>query len=1293
MAAVAQTITPEGSTAALGEPFTIEYTDAPEGAVLVAWPYLKSINDQVVEVALTAGSGSADIVIPTEADLHGYYVQMAKKEGDGYTALSNRVGIAGSNSKAEMKITGKSVFPVGEMVEFFYENLPACPKDWFGIYPVPNYPTNGASDSYVYPTAYEHSGSIYFPKALNEGYYRVYYCFEDNYMWVYDPWTVAVGTPASVSAEVSFLSPGKDVVLNYSNLNPFNDFDRIAVYKKGVWVEDEEPLWVSDVLEEKSGQVTIPGGTLGEGMYCAYVLFEGLKQASSQASDFTLSAAADVPPALSIDTRRIKFGDEAFIKYTNAPDGARICIYAKTDNFTLPTRVIMNLEGGEGEVAFSLPEGLNNGTFYAEMYTTNGIDSAIISNRIEFLADNIGGGFTLESPRAVYQLLEPVQLNYTNAPNCDNDWFGIYPVGYLPNTPKEDPNWQTSSAWAYVNGQDGTSSFNAPSQNGYYAVWYLLENKYETIADPIYIAVGRPAKNAPTKQQYALTEDIVVKYSNLSGVVTDWIGVFEEKADFTVDKPLFTFQPEGAKEGEFCIEAGKLPAGQYKVVCFYAGTQENISTPAYFKVAGTLDLLLVEAQRALDSTYYYTIDENAPLITMADDGDDENNQFFCNAKETSDATAYANLIDQNADTYFYSKWNGVGPEEAHYLQVDLREQPVSAFKFKFTVANYSGGWGQRERWKNIVVYASNDRETWTEITQINNLPTDEDITEYFSPGIDLKEKYRYVRFEVKNTVADYINNGQVRFVIGDFQMYEATRDEANSQCEYDPDLKEACNLLRKAMDKAKAELADNTVTDATVEALMKAINDVRALIAHPELLTDELVFTQEYLDFFTVGTDYGQVDEESHLALQNVVANISDYNPLRLTVKDIYDKIATLEAAIDEFEENIISFVVDKWYYIVNTDKRRSGVGSIYNTKVFGNAIYPLSSNLEDENFVGDIDGLTIGCYDEEEEMLTETENPYLMWKIVPVDEEEGTYAFLNRATGTYMGALYNHEANYHGMSLTPVPYFISHLGPGQFEMICQDEKNTMQTPVHASGDGVLKAWEDGGYDGASSWTFVPVDENLDAISIEAEYNSIMAYCLPYAVSDLAEINSEYNVATYAVKNMPDAETLELTKKSSFEAGEPFILVCGNPEEYDEENILMVNLLSYAPQECILKPQPANGLVSTLPFKHILRKSGYGYFDGYGLKATADVGISIDAHSAYLDPTLIQDAGTAVDLTLKVTNGKIDGVKTLINQTEQANRHIYTIDGKLVGNKTADGKPRSLQKGIYIIGKKKVAVK
>ena len=68
----------------------------------------------------------------------------------------------------------------------------------------------------------------------------------------------------------------------------------------------------------------------------------------------------------------------------------------------------------------------------------------------------------------------------------------------------------------------------------------------------------------------------------------------------------------------------------------------------------------------------------------------------------------------------------------------------------------------------------------------------------------------------------------------------------------------------------------------------------------------------------------------------------------------------------EDFSKHIKTFETNKWYYITNTDKRRSGEGSIYNTKVFGNAIYPLNSNLEDENFLGNEDGLTFGYYDAE---------------------------------------------------------------------------------------------------------------------------------------------------------------------------------------------------------------------------------------------------------------------------------------------------------------------------------------
>ena len=54
----------------------------------------------------------------------------------------------------------------------------------------------------------------------------------------------------------------------------------------------------------------------------------------------------------------------------------------------------------------------------------------------------------------------------------------------------------------------------------------------------------------------------------------------------------------------------------------------------------------------------------------------------------------------------------------------------------------------------------------------------------------------------------------------------------------------------------------------------------------------------------------------------------------------------------------------------------------------------------------------------------------------------------------------------------------------------------------------------------------------------------------------------------------------------------------------------------------------------------------------------------------------------------------IDGVKevTIVKNGERVN--VYTIDGQLIKRnvKAADAS-KSLQKGIYIIGKKKVAVK
>lgn len=65
----------------------------------------------------------------------------------------------------------------------------------------------------------------------------------------------------------------------------------------------------------------------------------------------------------------------------------------------------------------------------------------------------------------------------------------------------------------------------------------------------------------------------------------------------------------------------------------------------------------------------------------------------------------------------------------------------------------------------------------------------------------------------------------------------------------------------------------------------------------------------------------------------------------------------------------------------------------------------------------------------------------------------------------------------------------------------------------------------------------------------------------------------------------------------------------------------------------------------------------------------------------------IQESEDGV-ITFKYLDPTITGIKDAIVETEQKTNKIYTLDGRFVGT-TTDG----LNKGIYIIGNKKVVIK
>ena len=365
--------------------------------------------------------------------------------------------------------------------------------------------------------------------------------------------------------------------------------------------------------------------------------------------------------------------------------------------------------------------------------------------------------------------------------------------------------------------------------------------------------------------------------------------------------------------------------------------------------------------------------------------------------------------------------------------------------------------------------------------------------------------------------------------------------------------------------------------------------------------------------------------------------------------------------------------------------------------------------------------------------------SPYSMWRIVQLGEPaDSLYAIQNRANGLYIGRRqdYTHSSwNYVTMSKEPMPLKIALLGRNQYEILpvdstcgffsVQGDKVIPATgkypeptyeiglPFHGQGSDFHMVWwgtgTERGYNTASAYTFskgtcegeVEIDPD-DFFALPVKRNSIQIMTLPYAVdfSEGAITDApDQDAQTYALKNIVQGEEyqVELTEKNTFEAGEPFILVVGEPqglitEGQDSMNIFIdpadLNENGYR-----FDTTPVNGLVGVMYGDSIQGKIGMGVeFGGATLLLSKEAETYyIPGHGGYIDPTQVTDAGGNAD---KVIGGLIDAVKRVIAEKEEGTVNVYTADGKLVksGVRRSEAKA-GLAKGIYLIGKNKVMVR
>lgn len=748
---------------------------------------------------------------------------------------------------------------------------------------------------------------------------------------------------------------------------------------------------------------------------------------------------------------------------------------------------------------------------------------------------------------------------------------------------------------------------------------------------------------------------------------------------------------------------------------------------------------LAEAEPAYKGVFRWNADTDNPLITVTDEDDPINKGQIWGTQEPSAAgaggySAYKSLIDGDLNTCFQSTWTAsVLPSGLQQMQFDLRNHPVQNFQFYFGLR--ANNWGYRECWSNVDLYATNDetlgkQETfdasqWTHIGNYTDMPSyirpkdysHDGGNRYFNYNImGMDQPYRFLRFTINSTIEPQANT---MYTIGETQIYELTQDEENSPYNYVDGLKALVDELSGLIETGKQHVADNTVTADELARIKELTSQVLALTPNTDDLEQRISYISDYIAKFSDADELGDVPSDELDAINNAIEEAQGYDHDKPQPADLNQRLDNLNKAFDAYLAAQKLPQPNVWYYIVNTDKSRLGWsghdeggtgGSIWDSFVGGTVIMaPHTNATRQADTWNGTTAIYWGGYNHATATRADSveADPYSMWRLVKIEGNNtpNVYALQNRATGYFMGVSANHNGRI-GLTTDTVPYLFSLLKSGQVSIVCQDKSNNTKAPLHASGDGYLCTWE-ATTDSPSSWNLEPVAEDLGAGELTIRNNNVMILTLPYAYTENeADLNADFGIKTYAVKGISeDGSKIELSEKKSFQAGEPMVVIAGDPAQYaaSTDSIRMCVPLANSFDFTV---KDANGLVGTLDYTQVTAGVGIP-FGGKVINALDSY--TLDDNHVYTgngtDAWIIGqrgyfDSGRIVNNDQLTTNATIDvaGVINAINKAkaEAANGkvNVYSIDGVLLkkGVKAADAKA-GLSRGTYIIGKKKVLIK
>lgn len=150
-----------------------------------------------------------------------------------------------------------------------------------------------------------------------------------------------------------------------------------------------------------------------------------------------------------------------------------------------------------------------------------------------------------------------------------------------------------------------------------------------------------------------------------------------------------------------------------------------------------------------------------------------------NATQENDGDGLAALIDNDATTFYHSRWKDTPVNEPHYIQIDLGEgESASGFKFNYMTRANNG-----QHPTVIEITGSTDGTTFVPLTtlteEMDGLPTTNGATFTSSP-LFFASDYRYFRFSVTKNNTGGTFGGYPFFALAEFGFSTETVSVTNT---------------------------------------------------------------------------------------------------------------------------------------------------------------------------------------------------------------------------------------------------------------------------------------------------------------------------------------------------------------------------------------------------------------------------------------------------------------------------------------------------------------------------------